>query len=618
MLKSCQYWKLWLTVPTILYWMQSAQAAEKLQSHISTIDSAEVNQHSAFEKVKSDAKDATLNFDRVNNSDLNSTEAKPTTEMMQVTPVWQLTDVKPTDWVFQALQSLVKRYGCIAGYPDRAYRGNHALTRYEFAVGLNACLERVNELNPYATANVVKKEDLTILKKLQEQFAAELAILRGRVHSVEAHTTPLEKQQFSTTTKLFGYAWLNITGAGASGDVQFEGPRGSEGNAEGRFFATRTGGQPTRGIARDPQITASYHAWLTFLTSFTGKDQLVTQLASGNGRSPYNQYASAGFYNSAGVPFFDQTAGSEIGQNDVVIKDFFYSFSLNDAIKLTVGPRINWNRHFDINRLSSILNSGASLDSSNSTQSNSIIRGSGAVIEWGINSKLRLAVGYLGENTEFLSPQFGFNSSSNPSQGLFGGTNTTSAELTFSPSFNFNLRLQYNYTRIQAINGQVGGSIGEPIPYGYLDAGAGFSEGGIRGGLESATGSMFGINFDWLITRGIGLFGRYSFASMQLNPIDAKVDTQAFQVGVAFPDLGKEGAQGTVTFLMPMDIIRGSRFFASGAGDGGIQYELEASYFYPLSENIAIVPTFYAVFNPNNFESNPTVFVGSIRTQFSF
>ena len=35
--------------------------------------------------------------------------------MDQVTSVSQLSDVQPTDWAFQALQSLVERYGCIAG-----------------------------------------------------------------------------------------------------------------------------------------------------------------------------------------------------------------------------------------------------------------------------------------------------------------------------------------------------------------------------------------------------------------------------------------------------------------------------------------------------------------------
>ncbi len=63
----------------------------------------------------------------------------------QVTSVSQFSDVQPTDWAFQALQSLVERYGCIAGYPNGTYRGNRALTRYEFAAGLNACLEWGNQ-----------------------------------------------------------------------------------------------------------------------------------------------------------------------------------------------------------------------------------------------------------------------------------------------------------------------------------------------------------------------------------------------------------------------------------------------------------------------------------------
>ncbi|MFO5528542.1 MAG: hypothetical protein ACLBM1_12070, partial [Cuspidothrix sp.] len=36
----------------------------------------------------------------------------------QVTSVSQLSDVQPGDWAFQALQSLVERYGCMAGYPN--------------------------------------------------------------------------------------------------------------------------------------------------------------------------------------------------------------------------------------------------------------------------------------------------------------------------------------------------------------------------------------------------------------------------------------------------------------------------------------------------------------------
>ena len=68
-----------------------------------------------------------------------SSEGKNQNSLSQVTSVSQFSDVQPTDWAFQALQSLVERYGCIAGYPKSTYRGNRALTRYEFAAGLNAC-----------------------------------------------------------------------------------------------------------------------------------------------------------------------------------------------------------------------------------------------------------------------------------------------------------------------------------------------------------------------------------------------------------------------------------------------------------------------------------------------
>ena len=63
----------------------------------------------------------------------------------QVTSVSQLSDVQPTDWAFQALQSLVERYGCIAGYPNGTFRGNRSATRYEMAAALNACLDQISD-----------------------------------------------------------------------------------------------------------------------------------------------------------------------------------------------------------------------------------------------------------------------------------------------------------------------------------------------------------------------------------------------------------------------------------------------------------------------------------------
>ena len=63
----------------------------------------------------------------------------------QVTSVTQFADVVSTDWAYQALANLVEQYGCVAGYPNGTFRGNRAMTRFEAAALLNACLDRATE-----------------------------------------------------------------------------------------------------------------------------------------------------------------------------------------------------------------------------------------------------------------------------------------------------------------------------------------------------------------------------------------------------------------------------------------------------------------------------------------
>jgi hypothetical protein len=107
----------------------------------------------------------------------------------QVTSVNQLADVQPTDWAFAALQALVDRYDCMVGYPNQLFQGNRAITRYEFAAGLNACLDRLNQLLASATVDLAERENLQTLQRLQAEFASELSTLRGQVDSLETRTT---------------------------------------------------------------------------------------------------------------------------------------------------------------------------------------------------------------------------------------------------------------------------------------------------------------------------------------------------------------------------------------------------------------------------------------------
>lgn len=521
----------------------------------------------------------------------------------QVTSVSQLSDVQPTDWAFQALQSLVERYGCIAGYPDGTFRGNRVATRYELAAALNACLDQVSD-------RFASKEDLATVKALQEEFRAELSTLKGRVDGLEARTKTLEAQQFSTTTKLSGLVWFNLTGAFADRSVLAERPLSRNVNVAP---PRGPGGVPQRVSYSDPNVTFSYYAWLTFNTSFTGKDSLVTQLAVGNASSPANAFVSSGYFNSWGTPITDQTGTPTA--NTFTLRELFYSFPATKDVQIVVGARINTYRYFDNNRFTNFLTGAGSFNSSGSTLFSAVDRGAGAVITWKPTKQIRLAAAYLAESTEFLNPAVpNFNTAA---KNLFGGNSTLVGQIDFSPTKSVNLRFLYARTLLQANGvGLIGGAVGEPLPYGFADDGFG-------GGLNNAITNTFVANFDWLVTKGFGLFGRYSFGTTKIAPTTAgraggSLDVQSIQAGVAFPDLIKKGALGTISVVMPQDYLGGRRFLRSGNGDGATQYEVEASYYYPISDNIAVVPAFYAIINPNNFGSNPTVFVGNLRTQFKF
>ncbi|NMG60049.1 S-layer homology domain-containing protein [Geitlerinema sp. P-1104] len=63
--------------------------------------------------------------------------------LAQVTSVSQFPDVQPTDFYFQSLQSLVERYGCILPRQDGTFGGQQMMTRGEFVVDLNDCLDSI-------------------------------------------------------------------------------------------------------------------------------------------------------------------------------------------------------------------------------------------------------------------------------------------------------------------------------------------------------------------------------------------------------------------------------------------------------------------------------------------
>lgn len=86
-------------------------------------------------------------------------QIKTTDNINQVTSVNQLRDVSPTDWSYEALRSLVERYGCVSGFPDGTFKGDRPITRYEFAAGLNSCFEQIERsiINKPNTSNQISE-----------------------------------------------------------------------------------------------------------------------------------------------------------------------------------------------------------------------------------------------------------------------------------------------------------------------------------------------------------------------------------------------------------------------------------------------------------------------------
>nr|WP_148297901.1 iron uptake porin [Synechocystis sp. PCC 7509] len=508
--------------------------------------------------------------------------------MAQVTSVSQLSDVQPTDWAFQALQSLVERYGCIAGYPDGTFRGNRALTRYEFAAGLNACLDRVNELIATATTDIATRNDLATLQKLQTEFATELATIRGRVDSLEVQTATLEANQFSTTTKLGGEAIFAVNGVfGDNRAVSSSRIPGSNGNIE-------------------DTLTLTSRVRLALNTSFSGEDLLRVRLQARN-FSPFGTSVTGSNMTRLG---FDIS-----NDNSLDVDQIFYRFPVGDRIVVQVDAT---NVELDARGFpvySPFESSGRGAISRYGRFS-PIYRhqNGGAGVEVAINPQ-----GAIGANLAYLAP-----TANNPDNGfgIANGTYAAFGQLNFKLGEAFGLGLTYAHTYDTPTTGNISfmestGSVFANAPFGNI----------------STTGNHYGVQASLRIRPKLILFGwgGYSQAIAIGDPDSstivtgnrgAKADIWYYAAGLGFPDLGKEGSLGGLLFGQSPKVtssdVREIGFGNRSRVDSDTSYHLEAFYRYRLTNNIEVTPGLLAIFNPEHNSSNDTEYVGTIRTTFSF
>ncbi|MBD2133840.1 iron uptake porin [Sphaerospermopsis sp. FACHB-1094] len=487
----------------------------------------------------------------------------------QVTSVSQFSDVQPTDWAFQALQSLVERYGCIAGYPNGTYRGNRALTRYEFAAGLNACLDRVNELIATATADLVTKQDLATLQRLQEEFSAELATLRGRVDTLEARTAELEANQFSTTTKLQGEAIFAVTDS---------------------FGATPPG-----------QTVLQNRVRLNLQSSFTGRDMLNTRLTAGNAQ---------------GFGTTDETnqtfeVGST-GNNNVEIDKLTYEAPIGPAqvyIAATGGQHSHYaavNNPYFFDKTD-----GGNGALSTFSSENPIYRiggGSGIAVNvpfgqgGGILKPSSLTLGYLASGNTTSGAE-------NPANGagLFDG----------------------NYAALGQLNFNVGNRLALAATYvhGYHGAGSTLFDAGRDGGavvgttlantLRSPSGSSsnsYGVSAAFKPSQRLSISGFVSYHDITGFAANDDFEAWSYGVGVALPDFGKRGnVLGIFGGVQPYTFNN-----AGGPNTGDMPYQVEGFYKYRVSDNISVTPGVIWLPAVGQNSNSQDAFIGTLRTTFTF
>jgi Carbohydrate-selective porin, OprB family/S-layer homology domain len=490
-----------------------------------------------------------------------------------VNSVSELSDVQPNDWAFQALQSLVERYGCIAGYPNSTFKGNRAMTRYEFAAGLNTCLDKVNQLLSAGTANLISKDDLVTLLHLQEQFATELTTLRGRVDALEMRTAEVEGNQFSTTTKLTGQVIFALTDAFGDASVR------------------------TRGSQDNYNTTFSNRVRLKLETSFTGKDKLITQIQASNITSPRPTTGTAPG-NEARLSF----DSASLPDNGALLNWLQYSFPVNDNVQLTIGTGASFAFN-DIVDIVNPLTREASGTISRFGRYNPIYRlggdtGGGVNIQ--LNRNIKVDLGYTAGNAN--NPGVTPGIAGGGENGLFSSNYAALAQVVYSPSNSSKIAFTY-------VNA-------------YNNNGLGHGTGSLASNLggRRVSSNSYGIEANFRVSKGFDLGGWVGYTDARvLTGVRGDADIWNWAITLGFPDLGKKGNLGGVIVGMQPKLTGTSTLLPElPRRDRSSGLHIEAFYRYRINDHIDITPGFIWLTAPNHDNSNGDIILGVVRTTFTF
>ncbi len=529
-----------------------------------------------------------------------------TDSMGQVTNVSQLRDVRPSDWAYEALRSLVERYGCIAGYPDGTFRGNRAMSRFEFAAGLNSCLNQIERLISSSTAGFATKQDLATIQRLVNEFRPELTTLGTRVDKLEGRTAFLEARQFSTTTKLNGQAI--IAAIGASGGAR---------------------------DGKDANIILTNRLRLNLQTSFTGKDTLITGLQAYNfnggvfgGNSVQNTLfpGSTLTEGMTKLSFEPQFAGfdpknlSTVGSNSINLYKLLYIFPVAKKVTLFAGTAAEVSDAFPAvtpfadegqEAISRFAGYNPVVRVSGGTSGTGLASAAGFILNLSDKIDLRALYGSVNANLPGNAADILPNVSGTPlGSGLFSGSSVVAAQLTLKPTKSLDVAFNYANSYHQINITGIGSSRSSANALG-----------GIGLGVPVKLNS-FGATATFRVTPKISLsgYGAYIFVKDSTSRVNASSDYTSWMVGLHFKDLLKEGNTAGLIFGQPLFRVDagGQASLDEPGARRATPYHLEGYYRYQLTNNVSITPGAFVLFNPEGNSRNETTVVGVVRTTFTF
>ncbi|MCC5623677.1 iron uptake porin [Nostoc sp. CHAB 5715] len=511
----------------------------------------------------------------------------------QVTSVSELSDIQPTDWAFQAIQSLVERYGAIAGYKDGTFKGDRALTRYEFAAGLNTALDRINQIIASSTADLIKTEDLDTIKKLREEFSTELAALQGRIDAAEAKLAVIESQQFSPTVKLTARVQFVLGSLLAGNNVV-------------------TGQRAPRVVTLQDSVTLRLNA------SFTGKDSLGITMGGGNIESlgQRGSIDSSGEIRGGILGTYDGRTADNANitrpRNDLSVGGLRYRFPVGSNTQVNIYALSD-----GANELGFTVPINPYFESSLATGSNGISRfsrralvyqygdaGGGIAVLHRLNQQFQVGIAYSAPNANNPGNNTGF----------FTGRYLALGQILYtSPQKNFRAALTYVNTYSPPNAQGLSGTNFGPA------AGSNLVNSTVAG--RGTLANLYGVQAFYQFSPKFAINGWVSYAAHRyLGRGDGSAMDWA--IGLSFPDLGKEGSLGGLFVGMAPKLTSLSNNVDLGAGlgqaDKDTSLHIEGFYQYRITDKIDITPGFIWVTAPDSNANNPDSLFAWIRTVYRF